>query len=501
MRAGNMLTRSKSKGAVRADQNKGKRGTPTLLVALDRESRIPIFRQIYNATRQAILSGALASGSRLPPTRALAQELGVSRMTVVLAYEDLEAEGYIQGSGSAGTFVADLELPRETRNIGSTGPAAGVARSAGFSIRGAPIPFRIGEPALDAFPMALWTRLYARCARRAGISLLGYGDPEGYLPLRQAIAGYVGVSRSVRATVDQVILVRGARQAMDLVTRVLLQPGDQVWVEDPGYLAARTLLALAGAIPVPVPVDKDGLIVEAGVREAPAAVMACVVPSHHFPLGRTLSLARRLALLEWARRAAAWIIEDDFDSEFRYTGSPIASLQGLDSSGRVIYIGTFSKTIYPALRLGYLIAPPELADRFRLAETVIDQVSPTVEQAVLTEFIEEGHFTRHVRRMRGLYRERQQALLAAASNDLPDLLRVDAADSGMQVVGWLLRDGLDDKAVSRETRKHGIETEPLSQYCMRAPLPPALLLGFAALKPKELLSGVRALRRVLASLK
>ncbi|MGZ7079594.1 MAG: aminotransferase-like domain-containing protein, partial [Thermoanaerobaculia bacterium] len=300
-------------------------------------------------------------------------------------------------------------------------------------------------------------------------------------------------------TTDQVILVRGAQHAIDLIARVLLKPGDLVWVEDPGYLAARTLLQRAGAVLVPIPVDGEGLDVDAGVREQPSAKMACVVPSHHFPLGHTLSLPRRLALLEWARSASAWIVEDDFDSEFRYTGTPLASLQGLDTAGRVIYVGTFSKTVYPSLRLGYLIVPPDLVERFRSAASASDHFSPTLDQATLARFIEEGHFTRHVRRMRTIYKERQEALLRAASRELDGLLRIDPAGTGMHVVGWLLRADADDELVARRAAEQGIELSALSRYCMKVCLPPALVLGFAAVPPKQLASGVRALRKILTS--
>ena len=485
------------KARTQTNQSELVRAAPPLMIPLDRNSSIPIFRQIYSAIRRDILSARLPSGSRLPPTRALADDLKVARMTVVLAYEHLEAEGYVDGHGSAGTFVAHLSLPRQTRQ---SAPLMDNGDTVESELRPAAVPFRLGEPALDAFPMGLWARLHARCARRFGTKLLGYGGPNGYLPLRRAIAEYVAISRSVVATANQVILVRGAQQAMDLVARVLLQPEDQVWIEDPGYGAVRSLIELCGAKAVPVPVDKEGLIVEHGIRQAPKARMACVAPSHHFPLGRTLSLTRRLALLEWARKTRAWIVEDDYDSEFRYTGSPIASLQGLDTSGRVIYIGTFSKTIFPALRLGYVIAPAEVVDQFREVQTTIEYLSPTVEQATLTEFIEGGHFTRHVRRMRAIYQERQQALLTAAERELDGLLQIEPADTGMHVVGWLSRRGITDSKVSDEAEKRGLEVRALSRYCMRVKLPPGVVLGFAALRPRVLLSGVRTLRSILTEL-
>lgn len=474
-----------------------KRGAPPPLVALDRHAPVPMFLQIYRSLQQSIIAGRISSGNRLPSSRTLAEDLHVARTTVVLAYEHLEAEGYVIGKGSAGTIVADVQLPRETQKTVRNNETPVSATSHFSPLSSRPVPFRIGEPALDAFPTALWSRLYARRARRSGAFLLGYGDSAGYPPLRRAIAEYIAVSRSVRTVTEQVILTRGAQQAMDLVARVLLQTGDRVWVEDPGYLAPRELIELAGAIPVPVPVDDCGLNVEVGIQRAPSAQMVCVAPSHQFPLGRTLSLARRLDLLHWASQSAAWIVEDDYDSEFRYAGAPIASLQGLDSANRVIYVGTFSKTVYPALRLGYLISPPELLDRFCAAKAAMDSISPTIEQATLTDFIQEGHFTRHVRRMRAIYRERQEVLLEAAGRELSGILQMQAAETGMHVVGWLLRRGVDDISVSREAQRHGIETRPLSRYCLHAALPPALVLGFGAVSPRELTSGIRKLRDAL----
>jgi len=477
-----------------------RQSTPLPLLALDRRSGQPLFRQIYAGLRQAILSGRLPPGNRLPASRALADELSVSRATVVLAYEHLEAEGYVVGQGSAGTMVAEIVLPpvkaaRATERSKTVNAASQDEADFG-PLQPAPAPFRIGEPAIDAFPIKLWTRLYGRSARRLGREMLGYGDPAGYLPLRRVIAEYVGVSRGVSADVSQVILVRGAQQAMDLAARVLLHKGDAVWVEDPGYLANRKLAAMAGARLVPVPVDAEGLVVSAGIRAAPKARMACLAPSHHFPLGSSSTLSRRLALLDWARRADAWIVEDDFDSEFRYTGFPIASLQSLDEAGRVIYIGTFSKTLFPALRLGYLIPPPGLVDAFLEAKLTVDHLAPSLEQATLADFIEEGHFTRHVRRMRGLYLERQDALLKAASRELGGRLRLERAETGMHAIGWL-PPGSDDKDLSHAARRVGIETPPLSRYCLKVKLPPALLLGFASLPPEQLRSGIRRLKAVL----
>ena len=485
-------------------------GSLPILIALDRRSRVPLQRQIYLAVRQAILGGRLRPGSRIPASRTLADDLGVSRTTVVLAYESLETEGYITGRGSAGSFVASVVVESSKARRGvrvrdaaveeRTRRATARARTAAGlpHVRPAPVPFRIGEPALDLFPARLWARLYARRARRAGGALLGYGNDQGYRPLRSAIADYVSAARGVNATADQVILTRGTQQAVHLAARTLLSPGDEAWVEDPGYLAARTLLAAAGATIVPVPVDAQGLVVAQGVRRAPQARLAHVSPSHQFPLGATLSLARRLALLDWAGAAGAWILEDDYDSEFRYVGSPIPSLQGLDTRDRVIYLGTFSKTMFPALRLGYAIVPPSLVDLFRAEQSLTDHLAPSIEQATLAEFIEDGHFTRHVRAMRDAYAQRQDALLRGVRRELDGLVDAAPAETGMHLVASLADRDADDAAISHRARDAGVEAAPLSLYAAEARLAPGLLLGFAAVRPADVGSGLRTLRAALS---
>jgi GntR family transcriptional regulator / MocR family aminotransferase len=349
-------------------------------------------------------------------------------------------------------------------------------------------PFRAGLPGLDAFPFDLWTRLIARRWRRVPRQLLDYGDPAGYAPLREVIAAYLGEARAVRCEATQVIVVTGAQQALDLAARVLLDPGDTAWVEDPGYQGVRGALIAAGIRLAPIPVDGEGLDVQRAARRAPGARLVYVTPSHQYPLGVTMSLNRRLALLEWASASGAWILEDDYDSEYRYAGRPLAALQGLDTAGRVIYAGTFSKVLFPALRLGYLVVPPELVDPFVAARALTDRHSPSVPQAALADFIEGGHFARHVRRTRGLYAERQAALVRAARRTLGELLEVAPAEAGMHLVGWL-PDGVDDCVAARAGLVHEVEATPLSAYRVR----PAqrgerggLILGYAAYAPREI---------------
>jgi GntR family transcriptional regulator/MocR family aminotransferase len=485
---------------------------PLLSVPLDERAAAPMFRQLYEGIRTAILSGRFEAGMRLPASRMLASELGVSRTTVLNGYEQLLAEGYLVGRLGSGTYVAPT-LPEELlqahtlpqpsrpparrgRLISRRGAALAAAPRPIVPRVGRPRPFRPGVPALDAFPSELWLRLTKKYTRRMFAELGDYGDPAGYRPLRQAIAAYLQAARGVCCGADQIIVVSGAQQALDLAARVLLDPGEAAWVEDPSYIGARGALSGTGVQVVGVPVDQEGLDVAGAARRHPEARLCYVTPSHQYPLGVTMSLPRRLALLDWARRASAWIVEDDYDSEFRYAGRPLAALQGLDRDRRVLYVGTFSKVLFPALRLGYLVAPPDLVDAFVAARTLADHHSPTMPQAVLAEFIADGHLARHVRRMRTLYEERQHALLAAARRELGDCLSVAPAEAGIHLVGWLA-EGSDDRVASRRAAAHGVEVPPLSAYRIEQGKRGGLLLGYAASSPREIRDGVRRLALAL----
>jgi GntR family transcriptional regulator / MocR family aminotransferase len=366
------------------------------------EPGIPLYRQLYTHLRTAILTGDLKPGMRLPSTRALAIQLNVSRNTVLNAYQQLIAEGYLDGMVGNGTFVArflpdhlltssqhkylietslaEPDKPRfsEQAILQLTAPRMPMATPDGPGV--SPRPFRFGVPALQAFPYKLWSRLLIRQARRLPASAFTYQHAAGILPLREAIASHVMVSRGVHCTPEQILIVSGVQGGLDLAARLLINAGDPVWMEDPGYLKARGAFLGSGAKLIPVPVDHEGLVVEAGIARAPQARLVYLTPSHQFPLGVTLSLARRIALLDWARRANAYILEDDYDSEYHYTRRPLPALQGLDNDGRVIYIGTFSKVLFPALRLGYLILPPHLVDAFRTVRNLIDTQPPMLEQ-------------------------------------------------------------------------------------------------------------------------
>lgn len=496
----------------------GDRSTFATLTSLelDPSASIPLYRQVYEALRREILAGRLRAGARLPATRALASAFGISRNTVMNAYAQLLAEGYVEGEVGSGTYVAGT-LPDELL-YAPTGAAPMTLQGRSgrtLSRRGSLLaathvptprfpselrPFRPGVPALDAFPFELWARLVARRWRRPQRALLGYGDPAGYHPLREAIASYLGAARAVSCEASQVIVAAGSQQALDVAARMLLDEGEAAWIEDPGYLGARGALLAAGARLVPVPVDAAGLDVEAGKACSPDARLIYVTPSHQYPYGVTMSLPRRLALLEWASRAGAWVLEDDYDSEYRYAGRPLAALQGLDRESRVIYLGTFSKVLLPALRLGYLVVPPDLVEAFLAARALIDRHSPILEQAVLADFIAEGHFSRHIRRMRGLYAERQAILVDAAQRELAGLLEVQPAEAGMHLVGWLPV-GVDDVEASRRAAAHGVEAPPLSLYSLEPLQRSGLLLGYTAVGEREIREGVHRLAKALQAIK
>jgi GntR family transcriptional regulator/MocR family aminotransferase len=483
-----------------------------LTLPLDPDAPTPLFRQVYDGLRHGILDGTLAPGVRLPATRSLAGELGVSRNTVLNAYEQLLAEGYLEGKVGSGTYVPRT-LPEESLQVRpAVAPSrAPLPKRRSLSRRGellaeaagsisccgkSPRPLRPGLPAFDAFPHETWMRLVARHHRRPAVDSLSYGDAAGYFPLRRAIAAHLGPARAVHCEPEQILVITGAQQALDLIARVLLDPGDTAWVEDPGYPGVRAALRGAEVRVTPVPVDGDGLNVREGEARCPDARLVYVTPSHQYPLGVTMSLSRRLALLDWARRANAWVVEDDYDSEFRYAGRPLEALQGLDCDGRVIYLGTFSKVLFPSLRLGYLVVPPDLAEAFTAARMVTDRQSNTLNQAVVADFINEGHFLRHIRRMRTLYSERQEILLKAARRDLDGLLDVRPCETGLHLIGWL-PEGNDDREASQAALRAGVEAPPLSTYSVERRQPGGLLLGYAGSDARQIRDAVRRLAAVL----
>ncbi len=491
------------------------------MIVLDTTSSIPLYRQLYDRLRLAILTGQLATGTRLPATRTLAGQLGVSRNTVYIAYQQLLAEGYIDSKVGHGTSVARV-TPETLLTLPSTSQVRRFAQDdtsrSRVSQRGmhmARLPFlprpqvpsepgkapafRAGVPALDLFPYQLWAQMVTRRVRHSLQEVSDNQDPAGYHPLREAIAAHIGVTRGVRCAADQVIIVSGAQAALDLAARILLDPGDLAWIEEPGYPGARGAFEGLGAQLVPVPVNEDGLDVRAGRTRCPQARVAYVTPSHQFPLGVTMSLTQRLALLEWASQANAWILEDDYDSEYRFSGRPLEALAGLDSTNHVMYLGTFSKVLFPALRLGYLVVPPDLTELFVAVRQFVDRHVPLLEQMALADFITEGHFTRHLRRMHTRYAERRAALIAAVASELGELLEVRAPEAGMHLVGWL-PPHMDDATVAQQAAMYGVEVLPVSMFSSEPIRRGGLVLGYAAVNEQEIRDGVHRLAMAIHSM-
>jgi GntR family transcriptional regulator / MocR family aminotransferase len=480
-------------------------------ITLDKRGMRPIYRQLYDWFRSGITEGRMRSGQRLPSTRSMAAELRISRISVFNAYEQLQAEGYLETLVGSGTRVAQT-IPDDAfgvvpphkrtgaeRVIAEPGPRKLSDRAE--ALLKAPSeawlhnlgPFRVSLPALDQFPVDIWSKLVARHSRRLSRSVMAYGDAMGHLPFREAIAEYLSTFRGVRCDSSQILVTTGSQQALQISAQVLLNPKDQVLMEEPGYPGARLAFTAAGVELIPAPVDNEGMIVPEISRRGRHPRVAYVTPSHQYPLGMTMSAARRMSLLQWAVRSDAWIIEDDYDSEYRFASRPIASLQGLDVHGRVIYIGTFSKVLFPSLRLGYMVVPKDLLAAFRAARDAADIFSSTLYQAVLIDFIGEGHFARHIRRMRMLYMERREALVGAIRSQMSEILEVIGADAGMHLVA-LLPQGISDVFVSKHAAQNGISAMPLSSYYLKAPKRGGLILGYGGVNPRQIQDGIRKLR-------
>jgi len=480
------------------------------MIVVDRRGSQPLHRQIYNAFRAAIVDGRLHPGQRVPSTRILAREIGVSRFPALNAYAQLLAEGYLESRAGSGTVVS-ASLPEQMTTSGAP------AKTKSPSLRRGPRPasrrcsrlprtqdfpwmvhfgpFRVGQVAVDEFPAQIWSNLVARRSRRLDAASMHYGEPIGHESLRRAIANYLKISRSVRWEADQILIVNGSQQALEITARVLLDAGSQVWIENPSYRLLRDVLALSECQLVPVPVDSEGLNVADGIRKQRRARAAFVTPSHQFPLGVTMSASRRLQLIEWAQRSGAWIIEDDYDSEYRYESLPIASLQGLDPNSRVIYIGTFSKVVFPSLRLGYIVVPPDLIGRFAGMRRVMDLGAPTLYQEVLADFIEQGHFARHLRRMRIHYGTLRRVLVDNLISILGDSIEVVGDEAGMHLT-VLLRKGQSDEDLAHRAIDHGLSLWPLSRMYLGESRQ-GLILGFGGTRVREIPEAVRRVHYLL----
>lgn len=468
-----------------------------LPLALDRAAPTPLHRQLYVAIRAAILGGRLPAGSQLPPGRTLAAQLGVSRSTVTVAYEQLIAEGYLTAQQGAGTFVAEIAAPEQP--VPPAPPGAAAATPWAENMEGAwPTPprfdFRYGSPNAAELPLRTWARLVARQWRQPDPALLAYGDPAGWWPLREALAAYLARARAVSAAPGAMIVTSGSQQALDLIARVLLRPGDHVAMEEPGYRGARRAFVAAGATVVPVAVDDEGLDPARLASLSPTPRLVYLTPSHQFPTGAVMPLARRLALLAWAEQSGALIVEDDYDSEFRYRGAPLAALHGLDGGHRVLYVGTFSKSFFPGLRLGYLVAPATWLPALVALKRTADRQSPSLEQAAMAELLREGHFERHLRRLRRRYSARREAMLASLAHH--GLAPAASAPAGLHIL-LPLPPNSNEGAVVRAAAAAGVAVTPAAPYSAHPTPPPRLLLGYTAISDARIEAGIARLAACL----
>lgn len=474
-----------------------------------------LHRRVYDALKGAILEGRLNPGTRLPSTRTLASDLGVSRNTAMLAYEQLLAEGYLVSRRRAATVVAETpprpsapsaKPPTEPPRLSAYGrrlmrePAVPPAGSY-VNRPGLRYDFRYGRPAIDEFPREIWRKLLAARARRAARDTFGYAPPAGYKPLREALAGYLARARGLSCTAEQIVIVNGSQQAFDLIARLLIDPGDKVVVEEPHYHGSRIPFEAAGARIIPVAVDASGLDTSRLARLTAGARLACVTPCHQFPTGVIMPLARRLALLDWAARHSTWVVEDDYVSEFRYEGQPIEALHALDRHGRVIYVGTFSKTLFPALRLAYVVLPPTLIKPFQTAKWTSDRYSTLLGQEALTDFITSGQFERYLRRASGRNAGRRRALIAALHQHLGSRVKIAGDNAGVHLLVWL-RDIPPRKvgALIERAAQAGIGLYPITPYYSQPPKRAGLLLGYASLSESAIRAGIRRFAEIMVEI-
>jgi GntR family transcriptional regulator/MocR family aminotransferase len=501
------MTRLKRKRVTTA-QDASQDSSATLLpvFSLDQRSALPLYRQVSDGFRNAILRGDLLPGQRIPSSREVAKDLRISRFPVLDAYAQLTAEGYFESRQGVGTFVsAFLRFDRRSTDESAErhpGPRSLSDRSQRLPFFG-PLPWRNGwgpfgvhQPALDKFPFGVWSRLIVHHSRRPPHTAIHNIEPLGLESLRHAICSYLRTARSVRCDPSQIMIVSGSQQALDITTRVLLDWGSPVWVEDPGYPLLRSVLLASACKLIPVPVDRDGMIVEQGIRSCPQARAAFVTPSHQYPLGATMSASRRLQLLNWAQNAGAWIVEDDYDSEYRYESMPIPSLQGLDADLRVIYIGTFSKVLFPSLRVGYIVIPPDLVERFVAVRFAMDIFPSYLFQEVLTDFMRLGYFARHIHRMRQVYRERRSVLVQSLKVELGDLIEIHGSEAGMHLA-VTLPDGYNDVKLAMAAAAQKLWLWPLSPCWLTAPARQGFILGFGSIPEEKIPQSVQHLARVL----
>ncbi|MGA2252545.1 PLP-dependent aminotransferase family protein [Terracidiphilus sp.] len=480
------------------------------IIAIDRDAERPLHQQVYDGYREAILRGDLQSGQKIPSSRELAAEIGVSRFPVLHAYAQLKAEGYFESHVGSGTIIS-ATLPEQmmpsSRGAGglqtSISGRRPIARRTRFYPRferdshlrgwGA---FGIHQPAFDHFPFQVWSGLVAKHSRNPHASAIHNINPLGSERFREEICAYLRTARAVKCDASQIMIVSGSQQALDITARVLLNPGDPVLVEEPGYNLERTVLAAAGCRLQLVPVDHEGMDVVQGVKRHPGAKAAFVTPSHQFPLGSTMSATRRLLLLNWAQSSGAWVIEDDYDSEYRFDARPIASLQGLDVNSRVIYIGTFSKILFPSLRIGYIVIPQDLVSHFAAVRFAMDIFPPYLYQEVLSDFMSQDYFGRHIRKMRQVYSARRAMLIDCLRTEFGDKLQVHGSAAGMHVT-VTLPEGFDDLEIAARTIQQRLWLWPLSPYYLGKQRRSGFVLGFGSTAEEQIPTAVKRMRSVI----
>ncbi|MGH7104141.1 MAG: PLP-dependent aminotransferase family protein [Acetobacteraceae bacterium] len=489
-------------------------GALLLSIAVDRASSRPIATQLYVGLRDLILSGAVTAGTRLPASRTLARDVGVSRTTVIDAFERLISDGILTSRVGSGTEVSaamksepsrrslPVPRPRPEPRVGRLAPAMGwVSGRLGERpvLPHSASAFISALPAFDAFPVAEWARIAAKHWRSTRADVMGYGPSNGLLALREAIVAHLGANRGIACEREQIFIVGGAQQAFVQIAALLLEPGDKVWFENPGAIGARNGLLASGARLVPVPVDGEGLAVAEGLRRSRQFRLAFVTPSHQQPLGHVMSLERRLQLLRAADEAGAWIVEDDYDGEFYFGKRPPATLKSVDRNDSVIYVGTFSKSLFPALRLGFMVVPPVLVEPFNRALASYSPGVPSSVQAIVAEFMAEGHFASHIRRMRAIYQERHDTLCEAARAELDGLVDVARSESGLHTVGHLAG-GLTERAAMHAAEARHIVLAPLARFAIEPTGLCGMIFGFGAVTPPEIRRGAAVLASALRNL-
>ena len=475
---------------------------------IDRSSSVPIYRQLDAALRRLILDHSLQPAQKLPSTRELSRELGVSRITVKSVYEQLAAEGYVQATTGAGTFVShglDFERPSNVQqpchlikppNIEISQRARTIMSSRASVRHGKTDPFRPGVPALDLFPVKAWNKYLLDAMTYDERRHLSYGEVNGSSALRGSISRYLTDARGMKVDPGRIIITSGAQQAFVLIAFAMLNQGDTVWYENPGHIAGRDIMRIMGANVAPVPIDVEGIDIGYAVERHPTPTVIFTTPSHQHPLGTTMSLTRRLALLNYAQKNDTWIIEDDYDSEFRYRGRPLPALSALDTARRVFYVGTFSKSMFASIRLGYIVVPPGLVDTFAKARNLLGQSSSAVVEHALAQFMDDGRFVEHIRKMRRVYRERRDVLYDCLTTECAEYLDVQVTDAGMHMLAWL-KGGFDDQVTHRALLEAGIESLPLSVYCIEPMDRSAIVLGFSGVSGNRMPKLVKRISKVL----